>query len=316
MPSLVIGPLLRHIGPTDATIWVETDAPCEVEVLGHRERTFHVEGHHYALVTADGLEPGTTREYEVRLDGEKVWPEEGSALPPSVIRTIHDDHGVRILFGSCRVSVPHEPPYTLSPDDDDSGRGLDALYAFALRMQGERPDEWPHAILFLGDQVYADEVSPRALDFIRSRRDVTEPPGEEVADFEEYTRLYHEAWRYPVIRWFLSTVSSAMLFDDHDVHDDWNISHEWVERMRATSWWDERIIGAFMSYWIYQHLGNLSPGELARDELYAKVRKADDAGPLLREFAFKADREVEGRRWSFCHDFGKTRLVAVDCRAG
>ncbi|MBA2537407.1 MAG: alkaline phosphatase family protein, partial [Actinobacteria bacterium] len=316
MTRLVLGPLLRHIGPTDATIWVETDGPCEVEALGHRERTFHVEGHDYALVTVEGLEPGTTREYEVALDGEKVWPEDGSGFPPSVIRTIHDDHGLRFLFGSCRVSVPHEPPYTLSPDEDEHGRGLDALYAFALRMQREKPGEWPQAILLLGDQVYADEVSPRTLEFIRSRRDVDVPPGEEIADFEEYTRLYREAWQDPVIRWFLSTVSSAMLFDDHDVHDDWNISHAWVDRMRATSWWDERIVGAFMSYWIYQHLGNLSPRELAHDDLYARVRKADDAAPILREFAYNADREVEGRRWSFCRDFGRTRLVAVDCRAG
>ncbi|MDQ3670642.1 MAG: alkaline phosphatase family protein [Actinomycetota bacterium] len=316
MTRLVLGPLLRHIGPVDATIWVETDGPCEVEVLGHRERTFHVEGHHYALVTVEGLEPGTTREYEVALDGEKVWPEDGSRFPPSVIRTIHDDHGLRILFGSCRVSAPHEPPYTLSPDEDEHGRGLDALYAFALRMQHEEPGEWPQAILLLGDQVYADEVSPRTLEFIRSRRGVEEPPGEEVADFEEYTRLYREAWQDPVIRWFLSTVSSAMLFDDHDVHDDWNISHAWVERMRATSWWEERIVGAFTSYWIYQHLGNLSPGQLARDKLYTSVREVDDAGPILRKFAYDADRGGEGRRWSFCRDFGKTRLVAVDCRAG
>ncbi|MHB8400308.1 MAG: DUF7800 domain-containing protein, partial [Candidatus Limnocylindrales bacterium] len=30
--SLVLGPLLRHVGTTDATIWVETSAPCTVEV--------------------------------------------------------------------------------------------------------------------------------------------------------------------------------------------------------------------------------------------------------------------------------------------
>ena len=34
MPELVLGPLLRYTGETDATLWVETDAACEVEVLG------------------------------------------------------------------------------------------------------------------------------------------------------------------------------------------------------------------------------------------------------------------------------------------
>ena len=35
-----------------------------------------------------------------------------------------------------------------------------------------------------------------------------------------------------------------MIFDDHDVHDDWNISEAWVAEMRAKPWWEERIVGA------------------------------------------------------------------------
>jgi hypothetical protein len=316
MPRLLLGPLIRHVGERDATIWVETDSACTVEALGHRSPTFHVEGHHYAVVIVEGLEPGSTHPYEVALDGERAWPEDGSEFPPSVVRTVGDDHGLRVLFGSCRVGYPQDPPYTLSPSEHPHGRGLDALRAYALRMAGRPVAEWPRAVFFLGDQVYADEVSPRTLEFIRSRRDVSQPPGEEVANFEEYTRLYWEAWREPVVRWFLSTVSSAMLFDDHDVHDDWNISHEWVERMRRERWWDERIVGAFMSYWLYQHLGNLSPAQLRDDRILADVREADDGGPIVREFALRADREVKGRRWSFCRDFGRTRLLAIDCRAG
>jgi hypothetical protein len=316
VPGLVLGPLLRHIGSSDATVWVETDSPCEVEVLGHSSRTFHVEGHHYGIVTVEGLERASRHAYDVTLDGQKVWPEPTSTFPPSVVQTIGDDHGLRILFGSCRVTAPHEPPYALPREEDELGRGFDALHAYALRMMEQSPERWPHAIVLLGDQVYADEVSPETLDFIRARRDTAKPPREEIADFEEYTRLYVEAWQDPVIRWFLSTVPSAMIFDDHDVHDDWNISWQWVKRMRARPWWEERIAGAFMSYWLYQHLGNLSPRQLAEDEVFARVRTADDAGPLLREFALAADRERKGRRWSFCRDFGKTRLLAIDCRAG
>ena len=80
--------LLRYVGETDAVIWVETTGPCEVEVLGARERTFCVCGHHYALVHADGLSPGTRYEYEVRLDGEPAWPPAASDFPPSGFRTL------------------------------------------------------------------------------------------------------------------------------------------------------------------------------------------------------------------------------------
>jgi PhoD-like phosphatase len=323
-PSLILGPLLRHVGPTDATVWVEPDAPCEVEVLvggsPHRSRTFSVEGHHYALVRVEDLEPGSSYEYEVTLDSEKVWPEPEYDFPPPRIRTIVPDDNLTLVFGSCRVSVPHEPPYTNKRGKFARGVGggyeRDTLYALALRMRRQPQEDWPDALLLLGDQVYADEVSEGTLEFIRSRRDTSEPPGEEVADFEEYTRLYWDSWKDPAIRWLLSTAPSAMIFDDHDVHDDWNTSETWVRQMRAKSWWEERIVGAFMSYWVYQHLGNLSPEELEEDELFTRVQEAEDATRVLREFAYKAHREVAGTRWSFHRDFGRVRLLVVDSRAG
>ena len=86
MAHLVLGPLLRYTGSTQATIWVETDGPCEVAVLDARQRTFAVEGHHYALVVLEDLAEGSVRPYEVALDGERVWPPD-DGRPPSTIHT-------------------------------------------------------------------------------------------------------------------------------------------------------------------------------------------------------------------------------------
>ncbi len=317
MAGLVLGPLLRYVGETDATVWVETDGACEVGILGCSEPTFEIAGHHYALVHCQGLEPGSVTPYEVTLDGVRVWPETDSRFPPSVIHTPRRDGRVKLVFGSCRVAAPHEPPYSLGKDEDERGREVDALRGLAMRMRRRSPEEWPHALIMLGDQVYADEVSPKVHAALHERRDVTVPPYDTVADFEEYTLLYHEAWGDDYIRWLLSTVATAMIFDDHDVHDDWNTSQDWVRAMRAQGWWDERIVGGFASYWLYQHLGNLSPAELETNELYGRVRDPEeDAEALLREFAFKADREVQGTRWSFCRDIGPARLVMIDSRAG
>ena len=244
MPGLLLGPLLRYVGETEATVWVETDGPCEVEVLGRRDRTFCVEGHHYALVCLDGLEPGSSYEYEVKLDDERVWPPAESGFPPSRLRTLERDAPLRIVFGSCRVAAPHIPPYTLTKDEDpEHGREIDALYALAIRMKEQPAEEWPDLLLMIGDQVYADEDAPRTREFIRERRGTEGDPGEEVADFEEYTHLYRETWGDEPIRWLLSTVPSAMIFDDHDIHDDWNTSISWLEEMRAKPWWDRRITG-------------------------------------------------------------------------
>src|SRR5438477_9849426 len=107
VPSLVVGPQQRHVGETDATIWVETDADCEIEVLGHRARTFRVAGHHYGIVIVHGLSPGAVHTYEVSLDGERRWPEPES--PESVIRPVAPGREFRLAFGSCRVSAPRQP---------------------------------------------------------------------------------------------------------------------------------------------------------------------------------------------------------------
>src|SRR5215204_3426601 len=81
----------------------------------------------------------------------------------------------------------------------------------------------------------------------------------------------------PVIRWLLSTVPSAMVWDDHDMHDDWNISADWVREMRREQWWHRRVEGGIMSYWLYQHLGNLTPAALRENELFQDVRGAGEA---------------------------------------
>jgi hypothetical protein len=253
--------------------------------------------------------------YEVHLDGALAWPAlEG--LPPSVIRVPAPEAPLHVAFGSCRVCAPNTGPEARTKDEDRCGRGPDALRALAQRMTGESPATWPDLLVMLGDQVYADEPSPGMRELARARRDTTIPPGETVADYEEYTALYREAWGEPLTRWLLSTVPSAMIFDDHDVHDDWNASRSWVEDMRAKGWWDRRIVGGFSSYWVYQHLGNLSPQALDADALYAAVKDVGDATAILRDFAFRADREVSGAMWSYARDVGGVRLVMIDSRAG
>lgn len=313
MTSLLLGPLLRHVGASDATVWVETDGPCEVEILGSRERTWTIAGHHYALVVVEGLAPGSGTPYQVKLDGSLVWPPPDSSRPPSRIRTGAPGDVVQIVFGSCRYATAE----AVLPDHRFDA---DVLDGYSQKIAARSEDQWPHALVMLGDQVYADETSPRTQARIKQRRDISAGAREQVADFEEYTWLYAESWADPDVRWLLSTVPSSMIFDDHDVRDDWNTSRSWRRDMQAKNWWHERIVGALSSYWVYQHLGNLSPSELAADTLYQRVRSHDgDAEPLLREFAIAADREADGAkgaRWSYRRDFGPVRLLVIDSRCG
>ncbi|MGI5198486.1 alkaline phosphatase D family protein [Streptomyces sp. CA-288835] len=314
MARLRLGPLLRYVDGSSATVWVEASRPCTAEVrcadgAGGETRTFQVAGHHYALIPVTGLTPGTSTAYEVRLDGTTVWPLPGSSFPPSAIHApAYDDHAtVRVAFGSCRWAAP--------PADEKDPVGPDALDTLAARLASDPGAERPDVLVLLGDQVYADETSKATRRWLAARRDLKDPPGNEVADYEEYTRLYYESWLDPEVRWLLSTVPSCMIFDDHDVIDDWNTSASWLADMRATPWWQERLLSGLMSYWVHQHLGNLPPEHLATDPLYAAVRAIPDGTDVLRTFAAEADSNPSSVRWSYRRDFGRVRLLMIDTRA-
>ncbi|WP_255303706.1 alkaline phosphatase D family protein [Georgenia sp. 311] len=324
-PSLVLGPMLRRTEPTSAAVWVETDAAATVTVrltddgATWRAPTFAAHGHHYALVELTGLEPGRRATYEVLLDDVVRWPEADSPFPPSTVTTPGDGDPVRLAFGSCRTSVPHDATHHLS-------HGVDALRTYALALaDGETGpfDAAPDLLLLLGDQVYADATSEAMQEFIAARRDITEEPGEELADYEEYAHLYRLAWGEPALRWLWSWLPSLMIFDDHDVRDDWNTSAAWRAQMAATSWWHGRIVAALGSYWVHQHLGNLSPTERAADPLWRELQRRQDTDPsaevdltdALDAFAERADVEPASYRWSYTKDLGRSRLVVVDSRA-
>ncbi|MEO7753846.1 MAG: alkaline phosphatase D family protein [Terracoccus sp.] len=326
---LLVGPMLRHVGQTDATVWVETAEATTVSVrCGDRSwsaPTFGVKGHHYALVVVDGLEPGSDQEYAVQLGDTVVWPPAAGDLdlPAPRLRTIDPDRPTRLLFGSCRTSVPHDA-------QGNASNGVDALRSLGLAL-ADGSEEWPDLVAFLGDQVYADSTSAAMREFIATRRSLEEPPGEEIKDYEEYARLYRLAWTDPVNRWLLSTVPSCMIFDDHDIRDDWNTSWSWHEEINETSWWHERLMGGLSSYWVYQHLGNLSPAALADDPVYAQVLSATAAAAAATEgpdradevdlteavfdLSARVDRHPEVYRWSYRRDLGDCRLVVVDSRA-
>ncbi|WP_341719532.1 alkaline phosphatase D family protein [Micromonospora sp. FIMYZ51] len=327
MPAeLLIGPLLRRVVGARATVWVETTAPAVVTVrtaggASGTAPTFSAYGHHYALVVVAGLTPDSATTYEVLIDDEVVWPLPDGRYPPSVIRTRaadDRDQPVRLLFGSCRETTQHATTRKLPPD---------ALDAYARRILADPdPAALPDLLVMLGDQVYADETSPTVKRLLRRRRRrPADAPSDQVVSFDEYTKLYLESWGDPEIRWLLSTVPSVMIFDDHEIIDDWNTSASWRADMRQQPWWAERIASGLASYWVYQHLGNLDPDEITADPVFGKVRAAEDATEVLREFGERVDTEADlahdTERWravqyqfSYALDLGRTRLVMLDSR--
>ena len=107
---LRLGPLLRFVDDTSATIWVETSEAATVVVeagdVTASARTFRAHDHHYALVEVTGLPPGTATPYRVLVDDQPVWPPddpEFADFPPSVVPTLEAGEaaarGLRLVPG-------------------------------------------------------------------------------------------------------------------------------------------------------------------------------------------------------------------------
>jgi phosphodiesterase/alkaline phosphatase D-like protein len=284
--KLILGPLLRRVVDDQAVLWVQTDGPATVTAQAGPSTvtaaTFEVEGSHVAHLVLTGL-PERATPYQVHVDGVEVWPEPG--WPPSVITT-GTGPDATVAFGSCREQRPY---------------GVDALEAYANRALEGAP--LPDLLALIGDQIYADELPEETQQWLSGRERPDYYPPNQVVTFAEYGYLYRKAWSQPQVRWLLSTVPTVMIFDDHEIMDDWNSSASWLADMQTRPWWDERIRAGLTSYWVFQHLGNMTPRDLAADPVWQRLQ---------------SDGKVEippGYRWSYRLDLGRTRMIIMDCRA-
>ena len=328
--GLVLGPILRYVdadfvtGAATATIWVQTAAASRVRVdagdISVSADTFNVHGHHYALVDLTGLPAGRSVAYSVWLDDRRVWPATDSDLPASTITTAADGEPVRLLWGSCRRDADHGS-IAVTLHGADSLRAYADKLATSMSDSGGTPGEEPSLVrpdrlLLIGDQIYADEPSEPMREFLVARRDVSEPPGEELVDYAEYAESYRRAWSEPTIRWLLSCVPSLMIFDDHDVRDDWNTSASWREEMRTEPWWRGRIVAGLTSYWVYQHAGNLSRRQRQQDAYGRLLPLAGDIGTAMDTVSATIDDDGASYRWSYSHRLGSVQLLILDSRCG
>jgi hypothetical protein len=74
-----------------------------------------------------------------------------------------------------------------------------------------------------------------------------------------------------------------------------------------------------MSYWVYQHLGNLSPEDIRREGMLEHFIELGDATDALRTWALESEEFTPvpgGYRFSHWRDLGPVRLVVIDSRNG
>ena len=251
-------------------------------MLGRRARTFCVGGHHYALVVVEDLEPGqhhALRGAPRRCAGVAAA---GLGVPAEPDPDGRRPGPFRLAFGSCRYASPQTV-------EDSEGIPPDALDLYASRIAARPEDRWPDALVLLGDQVYADELTE--ADEVLAGPPA--PPGVAGGRRAPRTRWRTsrstpgstcESWGDPQVRWLLSTIPSSMIFDDHEMIDDWNTSAAWRQRITR-----EALVDRADHRRAGQLLGLPAPGQPQPAGAGAEQDLAGDPGPRRDDDARDAE---------------------------
>lgn len=286
-----VGPLVRATSATSVTIWAEFSQPCTVQLsvvpqqnpqdtpITVHVRTVTVGERYYAAPQLDGLQPATWYTYQFHSASQGEQDTTG-APRPQCFRTLNETatedqpssqtarHTLRIAYGSCRKL---DQPET------------DALSAFATWLQHhfeQREIAWPHLLLLIGDQIYADQPSPAVVQkHPHLRRGATH--------FADFALLYEHAWtQNESARQVLATIPTFMVFDDHEIINDWNNSPRWrAEALRRGH--EQTLVDGLVAYWVYQGWGNLVQRKEGQhplaDIMQHAERSGEDALQALRE---------------------------------
>jgi hypothetical protein len=331
-PVLRCGPLLRHTSTSEAVLWVELAESMDIEVrywslsrlrpgvpMTARAAPAKVGDSFYAWIACRFLLPNTWYQYEIYGRGltggwRRLWPDPRLTVitRPSVFRALPSFSldRFRVAFGSCRLG-----------DAASEARGVDALRVLAESLAAgweNRDALWPHQLLLMGDQVYVDDLSdPLRTELRRIDHTATRP--DRASTFRQYAAVYREGWAgTPQVRWLLSVLPSAMIFDDHEIGDDWNITKEWVAAHQSTAW--RRIErDGLLAYWIYQGAGNLPPSAWRTDErmrplVPAMRRIAGDVTAQLQRLIESYQRGTRRADWGYAFDAAGVRVVLADTR--
>lgn len=88
------------------------------------------------------------------------------------------------------------------------------------------------------------------------RRSKTELKQVQHLYMDQLTEVKHFSKGLPAVRRLLANVPTYMIFDDHDITDDWNLSDKWAKNVRASSLGSHIITNGLTAYWAFQGWGN------------------------------------------------------------
>ena len=309
MTYLCVGPLVRATNATSAVIWAELSNACTVllsaqpsEINGALQtppisvytHTVTLGSHFYIAPQLQGLLPATWYTYWLSIITNTERDEQRERLDETSIfcfRTMEDEHAtspsvakpLRFVYGSCRKFVaPH----------------IDALSSFGRWLRehnAQKETLWPHLMLLIGDQIYADRPS----EDVKRQYPQLQQGAKTFADF---ALLYKHVWTQDSdVRQVLACIPTYMIFDDHEITNNWNISPQWCAMMLQTGQ-EQVLVDGLIAYWVYQGWGNLAERDDRRYPLLHIMQEAEQGDEdILETLRTYMRYEVRGARAGCWH---------------
>ena len=82
-------------------------------------------------------------------------------------------------------------------------------------------------------------------------------PQQEIADYRKEIEEVERALNsLPAVRRVLANIPTYMMFDDHDVTDDWNLTQEWRKNVETSNSGRRVVANALAAFWAFQAWGN------------------------------------------------------------
>lgn len=103
------------------------------------------------------------------------------------------------------------------------------------------------------------------------------------------------------VRRLLANTPTYMIFDDHEVTDDWNISQAWKSEVSDSLYGETVLTNALTAYWAFQGWGN-DPDEF-NDEFIEAVETTINLRNKQPQDIIKLFKELDKHNWSFAAPF-------------
>jgi hypothetical protein len=239
--TIIVGPVVGKVTDTSARILVETKANCTLictlkrnvrhgEVITNRNelelkcsKDFRAELP--GVFKFQGLVPGAS--YDVSFSGDTNKTRVGK------VRTIHSElQDLGVAVACCDKGFAYRGPSSL----------YTKLYEdFIVKGKVD-------IVVHNGDQVYAD-VAWKQAEAILQDKSIPDGAEKQTRILGCYKKIYQATWDAPDKRRVLGTCSNLMLWDDHEVRNDWGTMKEDSDPTSQAFY-----IGklARMAYWQYQ----------------------------------------------------------------